>query len=359
MREAATRRSIFALAALLGLGALSAELRAQPATRPAAGRGVTFISTSDSHYAAFVNEDRNQRNRDTLRQINEVTGLHWPAALGGGPIEKPRGVVLLGDVIDDGDRLHEGENQSRRQYASFLADFGLDGTDGFLRFRVFEGWGNHDGPPAGAEKHGFSFQAELRKRNALRKQKGLISGLSDNGLHYSWDWDDVHFVQLNLYPADRQREGVRYSATWHDPQGSLAFLRKDLSENVGPSGRPVVLLSHCGFDTDWWTPEDWRELYAVARPFNVVLYLYGHTGTGVSHWAPPGESAKWLCINDGQTENGFFVITIGPERLQHAYRCKVWKTEPNPTGPPRKTFTGQWEWRWTGSAATRPGQSRQ
>ena len=30
---------------------------------------------------------------------------------------------------------------------TFAADFGLDGTDGLLKFPAFEGWGNHDGPP--------------------------------------------------------------------------------------------------------------------------------------------------------------------------------------------------------------------
>ena len=28
----------------------------------------------------------------------------------------------------------------------------------------------------------------------------------------------------------------------------------------GDSGRPVVLMSHCGFDTDWWSPLDWRDV---------------------------------------------------------------------------------------------------
>jgi len=46
------------------------------------------------------------------------------------------------------------------------------------------------------------------------------------------DWDDVHFVHLNLYPADRQSPSVKYSAKWHDPQRSLTFLREDVAERV-------------------------------------------------------------------------------------------------------------------------------
>ena len=91
-----------------------------------------------------------RRFRVTIYQINEIASVRWPDELGGGPICNPRG-VLLGDVIDDGDRMNDGKNQSRRQYRYFLADFGFDGTDGRLKYPVLDGWGNHDGPPPGKE----------------------------------------------------------------------------------------------------------------------------------------------------------------------------------------------------------------
>ena len=49
--------------------------------------------------------------------------------------------------------------------------------------------------------------------------------------------------------------------------------------------RPVVILSHCGFDTDWWHTNDWKAAYEAAKPYNVVLYMYGHTGTGLRKWS--------------------------------------------------------------------------
>jgi cytolysin (calcineurin-like family phosphatase) len=304
----------------LAVGAIPAA--SEPATAPAS-RDVTFIAASDSHYAAFEHEDRNDRVRESIRQMNAIASVSWPKDLGGDPVSLPRGVVMPGDLINDGDRLWEGKNQGARQWAAFVADFGLDGTDGLLKYPVYEGWGNHDGPPAGRERHGFSLQAELKKRNAQRKEKGRLSNLSENGLHYSWDWDDVHFVQLNLYPADRQHPGVKYNATWHDPQGALTFLKQDAAKHVGESGRPVVLLSHCGFDTDWWHPDDWKAAYDAMKPYNVVLYLYGHTGTGVRDWAPEGETRRWTCINDGHADVGFFVIQIRENRLRFAYRARV------------------------------------
>jgi len=42
------------------------------------------------------NEDRNERNRTTIEQMNGITTVRWPEELGGDPIEKPRGVLLLG-----------------------------------------------------------------------------------------------------------------------------------------------------------------------------------------------------------------------------------------------------------------------
>lgn len=311
---------------------------------------VTFLATSDCHYDAFENEDRNQRVRDTLVEMNAITQRAWPEQLGGGAIERPRGVLVLGDVIDDGDRLLEGRHQTPIQFGFFVKDFGLDGTDGLLKLPVFEGWGNHDGPPIGREKHGFSFQAQLKQRNQIRREKGLISNVSENGLHYSWDWGGVHFVQLNIYPADRQREGVRYSPVWHDPQGSLTFLRQDLADKVGSRGRRVVLTSHCGFDTDWWTPADWKELYDAVKPYRVILYLYGHSGTGVRTWAPEGEARQLQCVNTGQTENGFFVVEIGPQRLRLAYRVKTLKMSRTPEGKTHVEWDGSWEWKHPRSA---------
>ena len=217
-----------------------------------------------------------------------------------------------------------------------------------LAYPTMECWGNHDGPPVGKEKSGFSMQAELIARNRLRKEKGAIMNVSANGLHTSWDWDDVHFVQLGLYPADTQHAAIKYNRVWHDPQAALTFLREDLAAHVGKSRRPVVLMSHCGFDTDWWHPEDWAAAYAVAKDYNIALYLYGHTGTGLKAWAPAGEARKWDCINDGHTDIGFFVVQIVGDRLRAAYRSKsgLKVTKGKPGEPAKHEWAGGWEWRF-------------
>ncbi len=319
------------------------------ATRPARTRNVTFLSTSDPHYKAFEAKDWNRTDRQTIEEMNRIASVSWPEELGGGKIDPPRGAVVLGDCIDDGDKVRDGKDYTAEQYKAFVADFGFDGTDGLLKYPAFETWGNHDGPPIGKSKHSrFNFQAALKKRNAARKAKGWLTNLADNGLHYSWDYDDVHLVSLGIYPADFQNPKVRYSAVWHDPQGALTFLKNDLAKCVGDSGRPVVLMAHCGFDTDWWHEEDWRAFYEAAKAYNVVLYLYGHTGTGLRRWAPEGEKRKWACINDGQTTSGFFVIQITGDRLRAAYRCKDGqRITKNRDGSFAPTWSGKWRWRFT------------
>ena len=319
----------------------------------AAGRDVTFISTSDSHYNYGKNEGINARDLETVRAINAVTDICWPDELGGDRVKAPKGVLLLGDCINDGDMARDGVNVSEKQNEVLLEQLGLDGTDGLLKYPVFEGWGNHDGPPAGKEKNGFSFQAQLKERNKLRKEKGLIKDISESGMQYSWDWDDVHFVNLGIYVADKQREGIRYDPVWHNPQGALTFLKTDLAKNVGDSGRPVVLMAHMGMDTDWWVKDDWADLYNAVNKYNIVAYIYGHSGTGIRDWSPDGKGKKWLMINDGQTESKFFVIQLKGNELRYGLRVKKFIPTKKKTadGKPIDVWNGEWLWQMTGKVA--------
>lgn len=321
------RLGLALLAALFGVALLGPAGAA-----PSDEAGVTFIVTSDSHYVSSKNLKRLDRNKVTIERMNAILGTAWPEKLGGGKVGAPRGVLALGDLIDDGDKRDETPVQWRH----FEKQFGLDGTDGLLKYPVYEGWGNHDGPPIGKEKFGFSVQAKIKERNVARKKAGRLSNVSENGLHYSWDWDKVHFVQTNLYPADKQHAKVRYSLPWHDPQGALAFAKDDLKANVGDSGRPVVVVSHCGVDTDWWHPEDWAEFYAAVKPYNVIAYFYGHTGTGLRKYKPEGEDKVLDCVNTGQTEKGFFVVEVTEKRLRLAFHGKK----------DAKAEQVEWEWKF-------------
>jgi len=81
------------------------------------------------------------------------------------------------------------------------------------------------------------------------------------------------------------------------------------------------------------------------KPYNVILYFYGHSGTGLRQWAPPDEDKLLNCVNTGQTENGFFLVQIADNRIRLAYRIKNWLYEETPEGKSRRTWDGTWRWK--------------
>ena len=68
-------------------------------------RDVTFLSTSDSHYRQedHAQGNHNALNAATIAEMNGIAKVAWPEKLGGGLIAKPRAVLSLGDLIDNGD----------------------------------------------------------------------------------------------------------------------------------------------------------------------------------------------------------------------------------------------------------------
>ena len=55
----------------------------------------------------------------------------------------PRGVTISGDLIDAGGSPETEENGCA-QWTNFTALYGLNGTDGVLKYRTYEGRGNHE-----------------------------------------------------------------------------------------------------------------------------------------------------------------------------------------------------------------------
>src|SRR6056297_3629235 len=106
---------------------------------------------------------------------------------------------------------------------------------------------NHDGP------QGDTFVVD--DIVARKQRRPSVKHISENGLHYSWDWGPLHLVSLGIFVGEGEvrRQGFHYS-----PRASLEFLRADLAKQVGDSGRPVVLAFHIHpsclvFD---WPPQD-------------------------------------------------------------------------------------------------------
>lgn len=223
---------------------------------------VTFYSYGDCHYGS-ANPMTNW-----VYQINALAGTTYPTALGGGVVAAARGVIALGDLINDGGNLTAGS----AQWASWKADYGVNG-EGVCDYPVYECFGNHD-----LSSTRF-VQKDVISRNQTRPG---LTAISMNGLHYSWDWDGVHFVVLGMYPADTWVTDNTYGPT-HDPEYALEFLKWDLATNVGDSGRPVITMHHYDFLTDWWPT---RQKLAYPREldgYNIILILHGHQGAPYSY----------------------------------------------------------------------------
>ncbi|MDH6311327.1 cytolysin (calcineurin-like family phosphatase) [Parabacteroides sp. PFB2-10] len=236
---------------------------------------VTFIVVSDPHF----------KGDDTTRMVNhmmveDMNSLKGTIAPWNNKALKPAFVWMLGDMTDNGEQ---------EQWDDYENTYGLNGEK-LLQYPVMECFGNHDGNVDGLVR------AALKERNKNRKTKITTDSL---GLHYSWDQGNIHFVNLNLYPGDDWDPACAwchyFKESFREPQHSLAFLKKDLKEKVGRSGRPVVLGFHIGFDDFsqlWWTDADREKLYEVIKEYNIIAIFQGHnhaaapyTWKGIDIWA--------------------------------------------------------------------------
>lgn len=274
-----------------------------------AGEDVTFFVSSDSHYGR---ENNAAINRRVIDAMNALPGERLPDSVGGGFVRTPRGVVLNGDLLDEG----FDKETAPANWAEFCRDYGLSGNDGRLCFPLYEGFGNHDGGPT------KSFvRAGIKARNP---QRVGLKAISENGLHYSWDWGHVHLVQLNLFGGAGPQDVKGVNGPEHDPEGSLDFLRDDLAKNVGTSGRPVIVFQHfawIGGMADWWQAEAKQRFYEVVKPYRVACLINGH-----SHGAAFAPWQDLLTVHDGSTARGesdsgdFLVVRVTSSEVSFAQR---------------------------------------
>lgn len=206
-----------------------------------------------------------------------------------------RGVIITGDLSQN---TRKDELQKYKKL-----------TEGYAGY-LFDGLGNHDmegsrhcgvwniSGPGG----GYAVCPEKYREYIQRSRSHRI--VERQGINYSWNWDDVHFVQLNLYPGNAPNY-VHDGGTGNlDPQNSLSFLENDLEKHVGASGRPVVLVHHYGFDDfstqlnnpnrseeNWWTEEERNAYWDMINSYNIAAIITGHyhnpgSGRGSSSWQP-------------------------------------------------------------------------
>jgi cytolysin (calcineurin-like family phosphatase) len=206
---------------------------------------------------------------------------------------------MNGDLLDTG----FDPETSPANLAAFFADYGLTGHDGLLCYPLYEGFGNHDGGPT----RSFVRQA-IKERNPHRSG---LAAISHNGLHYSWDWENVHFVNLNLFGGSGAADVKGVNGPEHDPENALEFLVEDLAKCVAASNRPIVIFQHfawTGGMSDWWKPEAKDRFYDAVKNYRVAALINGH-----SHGAAFAPWKGLLSIHDGATsrpdgDSGDFLV---------------------------------------------------
>ena len=220
-------------------------------------------------------------------------------------------MVLDGDLLDKG----FDPKTAPPAWAEFVQDYGLSGSDGRLGFPVYEGFGNHDGMTGKSVS-----RAGIKERN---KSRVGLTAVSANGFHYSWDWDHVHCVQLNLFPGKDSADCI-VGPPNHDPEDALGFLKEDLAKHVGDGGKvvvdllPLLLLRRHGRLVDRRRP---RTASARRSRATACVLIHGHShGAYFYKWKglrPISDGAT--ARPEGQTGD-FLVVHITPTDLCVAQR---------------------------------------
>jgi predicted phosphodiesterase len=261
---------------------------------------VAFFFVGDTHFLANKEDPAKLDERSAnvtsrlVSQLNTLPATEIPETAGGGKVLSPRGVIHAGDCIDTGDKANLKMQET--EWAAFADTFGVTGKDGKLKMPVCEVHGNHDSP------HGDGLA--IKKIIARNKTRPGVVNVSRNGVHYSWDWAGVHFVNLGIVvgqvtDVSRKR---RYA-----PLDSLEFLVSDLQEKVGTSGKPVVITHHVDMlryaqplpvedkkaEGMEWDPADVQGFHEALKGYTIAAILYGHThARNVFRWDGSNKQAK-------------------------------------------------------------------
>jgi cytolysin (calcineurin-like family phosphatase) len=289
---------------LIAAAVASSRGRAQP------GLDATFVFTNDIHTCRMGNglspncQQEGKTDANLLRHIagiNNVTSYRWPREIGGAPtglggagtpIAPPLGVVVGGDMTDDGGgqvaEPHEGA-----QILQFSHRYQKGQGPDRVHFPVYCGLGNHDLDQDGRPPDTDWYRRELRDYVELNHRSTVFFKAPVPAAHYdvitdcySWDWGRLHLVNMQRFAGDTRKGAI----------DSLPWLKGDLAANAA-DGRPVILFQHYGWDAfstefwdpvrrtfddtgagppHWWSMAERDAMVAAIAPYNVVAVFHGH-----------------------------------------------------------------------------------
>ncbi|WP_408642377.1 metallophosphoesterase [Sinorhizobium chiapasense] len=303
-----SRRTFLATAAGAGVSILAGRVRAANAWPPV---DATFLFSNDIH-ACIVSaeglapncEAEGKTDASLLRHVaalNAISAQHWPATIDGDPsglagagqkIGRPLGLVLGGDITDDGGGQVRQPREGR-QLQQFQSRYEQRPGPQHIHFPVYVGLGNHDLDQDGPPPNGDWYRRELRdyvefthRQTVFHKPPVPVTNYDPLSDSYSWDWGGLHLVQLQRFGGDESKGAV----------SGLGWLKGDLAYYAA-DGRPVVLFQHYGWDAfstevwdttaetfddqgdgkpHWWSPEQRQALLDALKDCNVVGLFHGH-----------------------------------------------------------------------------------
>ena len=296
---------------LTGLGAVSLLSSAGGPVWPQARRfpptDVTFVFSNDIHACrtslglspGCATEGKIDANLlRHIAAINHIAEERWPDAIGGAstglasagqPIAAPRGLVLGGDLTDDGGG-QTALPEEGGQLVQFSQRYQMGSGDGRVHVPVYLGLGNHDLDQDGQPPRTDWYRRELRDYVEINHRSGPlfypevpVPNFDVDSDCYSWDWGGLHLVQCHRFLGDTRKGAV----------SGLPWVKADLAANAG-DGRPVVLFQHYGWDefsTERWDPG---------------ATTFDDSGSGAPHWWTAAERAAMLDAIAGANVIGIF-----------------------------------------------------
>jgi len=308
---------------------------------------VVFLFISDVHACRMGPglspncQQEGKTDQNLLQHINALNGLAdkvWPVEIngiatgfsrGGKPIGPPRGIVVGGDMTDDGGG-QTAEPTEGTQILQFAHRYQQGVGPDRVHFPVYAGLGNHvldqDGRPPDVDW----YRRELRDYVEVNHKAGVFfkpavpaTNFDPESDCYSWDWGDVHLVQLHRFGGDTRKGAV----------SALPWLKKDLADHAG-GNRPVILFQHYGWDpfstekwdpakttfddqgagdAHWWSGAERQALLDAVAGANVVAIFHGH-----QHETPMiyREGAIDLFKPKASFMGGFALARISGNRLE-------------------------------------------
>ena len=229
---------------------------------------VTFLAFGDSQVFADT-DDGGFKNAANVQALNVAETLDWSSLQVAQDVANVRGVLLAGDLTQIG---RDWRNFDTDEYKVVVENYGLCGNR-VLNVPLYEGYGNHDF--RNAPVIGYGNEHPVANSVAIRNdyRAGLSNKASGLEGHYSWDWDGIHFINVNLAPSDVVPDldpGVR------DPRNALTYLVNDLASL--PVGQRVVIMQHYAPNstTFEWDQAQIDAFQAAITGYNVIAIIHGH-----------------------------------------------------------------------------------